>query len=286
MRRVVTALVLGGVLAVLSSCVPTRESLVAGRIGCPPNEITISDEASDIGWAESTETWVAECRGRRFICTKASHAANGMVGSKPLFVSTSDVECSPEVGSVPATASAPTPAAEPAKPTAPKASPPTGGAGFEFGADLATARAACEGAGEQFETDGEKSATCTGPVTPLGFAVRMGLKLCGEKVCAIIAEHHPETDWLGTIVELRSKLETKYGPPSVRDGEIQLECRSKEAFVGCLKRRQVSLRYGWKWSSGQSITLTVGVPNEEREPALRLHWAKPLRAVAVNDSAL
>jgi hypothetical protein len=43
---------------------------------------------------------------------------------------------------------------------------------------------------------------------------------------------------------------------------------------------------GWRWPTGQSITLTVGVADEEREPALRLNWAKPIRSVAVNESAL
>lgn len=56
---------------------PTLSSLSAGVIGCPPNEIQISDYqtvvrtiAGDL--AGETSTWSARCRGRQFYCTGAS----------------------------------------------------------------------------------------------------------------------------------------------------------------------------------------------------------------------
>lgn len=288
MRRVAGVGLVGVLWGTLTACQPTRESVTAGRIGCKPADITISDESSTMGWTETAETWVAECRGRRFICTKASHAASGVVGTDPLIASTSDVECTEEVGSSQASAASP-PAAVPAAPAEPATAPspaPTGGAGFVLGAELAATQAACEAAGHGFLFDGEKTASCSGAATSLGFAVQMTFKLCGAKLCAIVAEHRPEADWTSAIAELRSKLEAKYGPPAVREGEIPLECRAKDAFVGCLKSRQIQLRYAWSWPTGQSITLTVGVAREGGEPAMRISWAKPQRGPAVNESAL
>jgi hypothetical protein len=209
-----------------------------------------------------------------------------MMGANAVAVRTSNVECSPEVGSSTYASAAPPPAPEPAKPAAPAAPAPNGGAGFELGAEVEATRTACEGAGHTFQTDGEKTATCSGPVAPLGFAAKMSFKVCSGKLCSIVAEHRPEADWIGAIAELRSKLEKKYGPPAVRDGEIPFECRTKEAFTGCLARREIRLRYGWTWSTGQSINLTVGAARAGEQPAIRIDWAKPIRSLAVNDSAL
>jgi len=61
-------LALGGVL-LFTGCM-TNENLSknfsSGRIGCPSEEITIINEkATTFG---SSHTWVAECRGRYYIC--------------------------------------------------------------------------------------------------------------------------------------------------------------------------------------------------------------------------
>ena len=40
-------------LFLLADCRPSRESMSAGEIGCAPGEITISDEDSSMGFAQS-----------------------------------------------------------------------------------------------------------------------------------------------------------------------------------------------------------------------------------------
>jgi hypothetical protein len=42
-----------------------RAQLSSGRIGCMPEEIATSEPKAGIGGGN----WVAECRGRRFVCS-------------------------------------------------------------------------------------------------------------------------------------------------------------------------------------------------------------------------
>ena len=48
----------------------------AGNIGCSHNNITISDLKSNY-W-NSSITWVATCKGKRFICSKYSTGVNSI----------------------------------------------------------------------------------------------------------------------------------------------------------------------------------------------------------------
>lgn len=55
---------------------PTLSSLSAGAIGCPPNEIQVSDYQNVLRTIEGsiegeTATWSAKCRGKQFYCTGA-----------------------------------------------------------------------------------------------------------------------------------------------------------------------------------------------------------------------
>ena len=47
----------------------TRKEISAGHIGCPKDEIKISDE--NVGW-RSTSSWRASCRGHQFYCSSIS----------------------------------------------------------------------------------------------------------------------------------------------------------------------------------------------------------------------
>ena len=50
---------------ILSGCSTSPKTLSAGQIGCAPSQIEISNENTD--WY--AETWVATCKGKKFICT-------------------------------------------------------------------------------------------------------------------------------------------------------------------------------------------------------------------------
>ncbi|MCC6138811.1 MAG: hypothetical protein IT287_09270 [Bdellovibrionaceae bacterium] len=50
---------------IVTSCATVQENL-AGKMGCPPEEITVLE---DRNLNLSTRQFTTECRGQRFICT-------------------------------------------------------------------------------------------------------------------------------------------------------------------------------------------------------------------------
>ena len=54
--------------AVVAGCAGELRNVSAGHLGCPPEEIVISNERS--GWASGS--WQASCRGRTYQCSEAS----------------------------------------------------------------------------------------------------------------------------------------------------------------------------------------------------------------------
>ena len=82
-------------LAVVAlGCAPSKESMTAGQIGCLQEEITINEEDNSTGWTESSQTWVAQCKGRRFICTKTTSGGWGaMANNTTNPTSSSQVAC-------------------------------------------------------------------------------------------------------------------------------------------------------------------------------------------------
>jgi hypothetical protein len=274
----------------LGGCAPSRASLSAGQVGCRPSEITISDETvGNDGFSMSSENWVAECAGKRFICTQISSASPVWTGSGQTGLAhDTDVSCKEELsssgssGSSSSSYSAPAPTTPPPPTTA----PPKGGVGFELGSKVEAAQAACEGAGHTWQPGDEKAASCSGMAATLGFAAPVTFKLCTGLICGISFSHTPETDWLGTIAELRNGLEVKYGPARERDGELPEDCRTKTAFINCLQNKRVRLRYVWSWPSGERVTLVVGVPQQGGDAAIHLVYYKSPRALSIDESAL
>ncbi|WP_140413857.1 hypothetical protein [Bathymodiolus platifrons methanotrophic gill symbiont] len=58
------------IVVLIQGCTSTRISrdLSSGAIGCPAQEIKISNETAHI----NTHNWVASCRGKIFICSYVS----------------------------------------------------------------------------------------------------------------------------------------------------------------------------------------------------------------------
>ena len=53
---------------VLSGCASTGfyQQVTSGYIGCEPEDIQISNELAELN---GTESWIAECRGKKYICS-------------------------------------------------------------------------------------------------------------------------------------------------------------------------------------------------------------------------
>jgi len=61
----------------LLGCVSSNlRQVSAGHIGCSHNNITILDHKSDFWFPSGTSTWVATCKGKRFICSEYSTGVN------------------------------------------------------------------------------------------------------------------------------------------------------------------------------------------------------------------
>ena len=78
-------LIIISLLASFLAACATTERTMAGKIGCPDDEINIFDK--NPGWGITPTTWRASCRGENFVCSLAP-------GRNDL----NDMSCSPEVG--------------------------------------------------------------------------------------------------------------------------------------------------------------------------------------------
>lgn len=285
--------------AALVSCRrPSRASLTAAQIGCEPRDISVSKASTSAGPGDSSETWVAECRGQRFICSERStNLSAGYVASTPsgpvYMTPTShptshDVSCREELGHATDRhegAIAVPPSAPAVPPSAPKSAPPTGAAGFAYGEGSEAAQQACEGAGKTY--DGSASqAECSGAATDLGFAASVSLNFCKGRTCGVTIQHKPESAWTSAFVELKQALVAKYGTPAESKSAIPSWCRSETDFVACLQEGRLRLHITWTWPSGERINLTAGKPvRGDGDAALRVQYVKPV-GLGVAASAL
>jgi purine/pyrimidine-nucleoside phosphorylase len=61
----------------------TFQAMSAGGIGCPAEEIVISRQRNEFHAGDAPPTWVATCRGRRFVCSGAGSVVNCAEELKP-----------------------------------------------------------------------------------------------------------------------------------------------------------------------------------------------------------
>jgi hypothetical protein len=271
-------------MAVVGACQPTRESLTAGHIGCPPNEVTTSAAGSSTGWNQSAETWVAECRGRRFICTEVTTSSFDIDW---LFTDStdsvdSDVSCREEIPSSVTVARADV------RSEAVRSAPPIGGGGFELGSSRSAARQRCEAAGHRWEEGPGEHTSCTGAAAPLGFAAPVELTFCRHGLCGISISHAPEEHWMLDFASLRRTLTAKYGSPSAKQMHVPSMCRTDEEFDGCARDGTLRLFLSWQWPTGQRLRLSLGRPRSQGsdgESRVQLTYVQPAPVSALNDTA-
>jgi hypothetical protein len=273
--------------ALLLGCRPSRAAQSAGHVGCQPGEVTISDETvGHDGFYSGTETWVAECSGRRFICTENMRRYSVPTLNGNALNEDRDVSCMEEYSSTSSSSGTVDRSSDDEGPVAPARLPPASGGGFELGSSVQAARTACEDAGHEWQQPSLSQATCSDAAQSIGVPTPVEIALCSGSVCRITLVHQPQGSWLKVLSELRSKLESKYGPPGTREGRVPENCRAADAFVACLEARRVRLRYGWTWGAGQSLLLLVGIPLESNVPAIRITYAGKAGGGKLNESAL
>jgi hypothetical protein len=268
-------------IAFTGGCVPSKEAKTAGQIGCTPQEIAISNEESHFGLIQSGNTWVAECRGREFVCSQVNQSGRDKSFVDSLFAS-EQVSCH-EIAESPQAERARRgeEAAFVEQARRPPSTPPMGAAGFGFGETPEDVERRCAAAGQIWRSGSDK-AGCSGPAASLGIAASVDVEFCAGRACAITIEHAPRTDWSRSSVTLKANLETKYGRPQESSGSVPESCRGERAFVRCLESRQVTLRYTWRWAGGESLEMSVGKPTDAESAAIRLVYRRPDGAANVS----
>jgi hypothetical protein len=270
------------VLMLAGGCVPGKEAQSAGHVGCTPEEISISQHQSQFGLIQSSETWVAECRGHTFVCSQTNQSGDDQ-GFFDRLLASEQVSCR-EAAEPPEAAQSrriqEASLAERANRL--PSTPPKGAAGFAFGETLEAVARRCEAVGETWRggSSGNPADTsgCSGPAASIGIEASVDVGFCGGRACTITVEHVPRGYWSRSAVALKANLETKYGPAQESSGTVPEQCRSEQDFMRCLEAQQVALQYKWTWAGGESIEMTVGKPNPADHATIRLVYRRLVNA--------
>jgi hypothetical protein len=259
--------------------------LTAGEVGCPPSELRVEGVSSSTGFNQSAETWVAECRGRRFICTEVVTSSFDIdwLFTDSVDSRDSDVSCHEELRNEPTELTLK--ARE--TPLSPQSTPPGGAAGFVFGSARAEARARCESSHLSWREGEGASSFCSGTAVSVGFEATTQLTFCNGALCGITLEHVPSAMWATAFSELDVSLTDKYGPATARQVRVPTMCRTNEQFDRCALDGALDFEVRWQWPRGERLRLLLG---KSRAPdgiaALRLMYVKPPSAGHIDSSAL
>jgi hypothetical protein len=141
--------------------------------------------------------------------------------------------------------------------------PPTGGAGFNFGSDLATVRAKCAAQGGKFAQSGQVS-TCLARRAEVGVSMLTLVEYCQGAACRIhnlAAFDRPDAEsWLVPFEHLRRELQRQYGDPDDRHTKFPADCA--DDFAGCVRSGKASAKLRWHWPDGHALMLVVGSAKE------------------------
>jgi hypothetical protein len=69
MKKILLVLLCLGIVGCATASIPDRQILSSGQIGCPPNEIQITDNR---GIGEFPKSWTAQCKGKIYYCSLAA----------------------------------------------------------------------------------------------------------------------------------------------------------------------------------------------------------------------
>jgi hypothetical protein len=164
---------------------------------------------------------------------------------------------------------------------------PSGGGGFDFGANAEKAKEVCEGSEQTWTELGKRVYLCSAAPIDLGFPAEIIVQFCQNVVCSSTVVHRPNRGWVSVYRDLKKQLESKYGTAEPGPNGLPRMCASDSAIIGCINEETASLRYTWSWVTGERINLLLTKDNElGREPAIRIQYVKPPSAIKVKSEAL
>jgi len=246
------------------------EGQSAGLTGCHESELVISEQDSSM----STETWIATCNGRRFVCSRATMGPTAYAAS-----------CTPESSEKKA-AAAPQ-AANAAETPAPKptSKAPTGAGGFHFGQTRDDAQSACTGGNFEFSPTDKGGSRCSGLLAELGYKAAAELEFCGDAVCKIalvLDATTPGEELLKSFRSLNTSLTKKYGEPAKKLTTLPSECTGAKVDE-CLKSGDIALSRTWSWPTAK-VQLWLNQPNGAAEPRFVVLYSQKKSAEATPDA--
>jgi hypothetical protein len=230
-------------------CIPSLEGQSAGLTGCRESELQISDIDSSL----ASETWIATCNGRRYVCSQPT------MGPTAYSASCTPQHTDEERPAPPKRA----PSSEERVASVQKRSPPPKGAGgFQFGQTRDEVQSACTGGSFEFAAAGDNGARCSGLLANLPFKAAAQFSFCGEAVCKIAIV--VDTSELGATLltsykSVNDALTKKYGKAAQRITKLPSRC-SEANVRECLKEGVVTLQRTWEWPTA-SVRLSLRQPD-------------------------
>lgn len=228
-------------LLLSTGCMVSLADASSGQVGCPADEIAISNDKVGLG----TRTWTATCRGETFYCSAAQ------TGEKSGQYQCSRALASTDYRRAPAPAPTQPAPKEEEKPFPEKA------LGFQFSSAPADAQAACSAQGHEWQGEG-KAYACSGAGVDMGMPISTKLAYCGNSLCELRAFAPLQSGSVGSsqLAKLRRALFVQYGVPDHEDSQIPSEC--KENLMACIAEKKASWSATWKWEDGSVIRARAG----------------------------
>lgn len=268
-----STLAIAALLSLSGAGCASLQTISSGYVGCSPNEIEISNEASDF----SGMTWTATCRGTVYHCARINNAGHATVvtgkttGSASIV--TTSVSCAPE-GGASAQSRPTTPSSPPAEAARAPSKPPTAAVGFTFGSNLAAAEKACVGASLTWRAAGNDRYECSGSPADVGMPVTTAVGMCGGRVCSVLVNANPRGEGWSVVMEryvkLRKALEAKYGDQELTDTLPFKSCT--EGVRGCLAKGRARVIARWNWQGSSSVALTAMGSQNDAPPELKIEY--------------
>jgi len=152
--------------------------------------------------------------------------------------------------------------------------PPSGAGGFAFGASEEDVRRTCEQAQNAYATQAGGHGSCDGVAADVGAAASARMTYCHGTLCGVSLRLPlaPHEDPARALLHWKAALVAKYGGPSADHSHVPASCTRD--VTPCLLDGTGTIRFDWRWPSGQGITLSADA-DDKRTPSLDIAYTAP-----------